>query len=241
MYSDPVKEVDKRVHRQGYGKVRYGDDDGLYVVFSYRAVKDGSKTDEKGRPFFKQVEWVEIHHTGGKDVTSRPVRESDIERWPRQYEAFRNSAEQIEDGLPLESWPILNKAQVEDLKSRRVYTVEQLASIHDGGLTQLGIPGIRELQKKAKNFLEATQESAPVQALIKQKEDLELQLSEQKEFFQAQLNELKEALMTKPVVAARPSKKKRSKNKPKTTKTAVVELTPEEMEELTTVTEEVVQ
>lgn len=210
MFDDPIQQIEKAVHNRGFGKVSYGSDDGLYVVFSYKPKKDPTKSAADGHPVYKQEEWVEIHHTGGKDVTARWVRDDDKFRFERQYRKFLNESEQIDEGLPLEHWPILNVAQVEDLKSRRIYTVEQLANTHDGGISQLGIPGVRELQKKAQAYIAATQENAPIQAIMAEKEKLEQMLTAQKESFDAQLADLKTALLTKPAVAETKKKKKKA-------------------------------
>ncbi len=194
MTLSPVHSFDRSVFTQGFGTVNYGSDDGLYVRFFYNAEKDVEATKKNGHLTHKQVEYVEIHHAGGKDVTVRKVRDQDRERFPRQYEGFLANSEKPEDGMPLEDWPAIDVATVADLKTRKIYTVEQLANIHDGALGQLGIPIARELQKKAKVYLDAARGHAVEQALADENAKLHNEIDNMKLQFAEELKSLKAAI-----------------------------------------------
>ena len=62
------------------------------VQFYMGIIPDPVKTEETGRPCHVDVEFIRIFNT--KDnIIERPIRESDKQRWPRQYAAWRNTGE----------------------------------------------------------------------------------------------------------------------------------------------------
>lgn len=154
------------IRKQGNNYVAsYGDDSGLHVVFDTETVQDEVRTASEGRPCFREIEVVTIYIAGG-DTVHRPVRHtstnyepSDPERFPRQWQAFKNKEVQSKSGTPLEEWPPLSKSQVMEMKAMNIFTVEDLATLPDGRLTWMGA---RDLQKKAKNFIDSAKSSAPL-------------------------------------------------------------------------------
>jgi len=132
------------------------EDGKLYAVFFKDVVKDEGKSEEMGRPIFRDTEFVRIVAPGDKtNVVVRPAREDDKRRFGRQYDAFkRGDAEQI-IGTPLAQWPLMTRAQVEEFRYFGVLTVEHLADLRDDVKTK--IPGSVELSKRAKHWLDASQ------------------------------------------------------------------------------------
>lgn len=132
------------------------EDGKLYAVFFKDVVKDEGKSEEMGRPIFRDTEFVRIVAPGDKtNVVVRPAREDDKRRFGRQYEAFkRGDAEQI-IGTPLAQWPLMTRAQVEELRYFGVLTVEHLADLRDDVKTK--IPGSVDLSKRAAQWLNASQ------------------------------------------------------------------------------------
>lgn len=159
----------------------YGDDTNLFVEFVWEPVKNEHKSMEAGRPIFEDREYVRIIAPGDKTKNwFRPVRKvsngtapSDIDRWPRQYQAFQNQQKQHQEGTPLEECAFLTRSDVANLKSDNVHTLEQLASIPDVNLTRMGARGMRD---KAKLLVENSKANANDLKLQKINEDLQLQI-----------------------------------------------------------------
>jgi len=160
MFSNPT------VVQQGSNyHVSHGSDKGLFVEFLIESVKDDEKSLSEGRPIYRDIELIEIRIVGdNKTVVRRPVdlvgsgnAPADNIRFPHQYQAFKNKQVQQNVGTPLEQWPILTKSEVMELKGVNIHTVEMLADCPDGNLKWMGA---REMQKKAKLWLENAKNGA---------------------------------------------------------------------------------
>jgi len=145
--------------QQASGNPRHAGDSNLFVRFFYHPHLNKVKTQEAGRPIYDDREYVEIIVPGDRNNTvNRPTRDLDKQRFAKLYRAFLDGAKQRVTGTPLESWPALNRSQVEELKHFRIYTVEQLAKVPDNLKQQF--MGINALQQKAIDFIDAAQGSA---------------------------------------------------------------------------------
>jgi len=154
--------------------VSYGGDEGLYPVFSIEAVRDEEASTEAGREMFKDVEWLTIHIAGDSlKKPSRPASEEDKQRFAKYYEAFKNQGIQLQEGTPLTEWSLVGKAMAMTLKSMNIHTVEQLAACADGNLSFMGG---RELQKKAKEWLESAKDNAKFSKVFAENEELKRNL-----------------------------------------------------------------
>lgn len=153
---------------------QHGSDAALHVTFYYESVYQDFESQQLGRPIYKDVEHVHIMLPGGKTDVKRKVDHygnpglgipPDPERFPRQWQAFKNKQEQAQSGMPLEEWPPITKNLIGDFKACRIHTVEQLAALHDGN-AQSGMPlDWRKWRDKAVTWLENARENAPVLAL----------------------------------------------------------------------------
>ncbi len=163
--------------------VQHGTDAGLYVEFYIESIEDEEASVEAGRPIYVDREFIKIIPVGDKNtVICRPVRHKeeggvppDTIRWAAKYEAFKRTGEVVNEGTPLEQWPILKKSQVMTMKAANVHTVEQLAAVSDANLSNLGM-GARELQQKAISFLAAAKDGSGLEKLHKENENLRIQL-----------------------------------------------------------------
>lgn len=166
--------------------VSYGNDSGLHVVFDVEAIPDPERSLSEGRPCFKEIEVVTIHIAGG-DIRHRPViyestphQPSDLERFPKQWAAFKNKAVQANEGTPLEEWPPLSKSMVHELKAMNIFTVEALANLPDGKLTWMGA---RDLQQKAKLYIDSAKSDAPLLAMKEENDKLKRDIEALKNSF----------------------------------------------------------
>jgi hypothetical protein len=146
-------------------------EDRVYAEFYLYPVQDKAKSLEEGRPVFIDKPYVKIMVPGDKDnIVQRPVRITDQERWPKQWNAFVNRQEQPVDGTPLSEWPGVTRAQVEEMKFFGVHSVEQLASMPDSQAQKF--MGIQALKQKAKDYIEAAKGNAPLEQLRAENEEL---------------------------------------------------------------------
>jgi hypothetical protein len=66
-----------------------------------------------GREVWKSVDFVEIRIPMNlKEIRRRQVRESDKQKWPREWAAYQQTKTNPAFGTPLEKLPFLTKAQV---------------------------------------------------------------------------------------------------------------------------------
>jgi hypothetical protein len=150
----------------------------LLVKFYYETRPDKAKTEEEGRPVFKEVEYVDIRVVGKKNgAVCRPARQDDVERFPEHYRRFRERIKEPEVGTPLSEWPPIGRSTVETLSFSNIKTVEQLAEMSDSVASQ--IMGGFGFKEKAKAFLEYTKETKKVTdaaALEKKNQELQEQI-----------------------------------------------------------------
>ena len=140
-------------------------DETLLVKFYYETVPDNQRTQEEGRPIFKEVEYIDIRQPGNRDWgVVAPANQGYIDRFPLHYQKFKARQEQgFEEGTPLSQWPAITRATVEELKFFNCHTVEQLSMMSDAHTGKF--PGVIMLKQKAKAYLEAAKENSVVEAL----------------------------------------------------------------------------
>jgi hypothetical protein len=136
-------------------------DNALFVRFRMHPKRDAAETEKQGRPIFKNVEYICIGAPGDKfNQVDRPSTPKDRQRFRRHYKAFKENAEDQSSGTPLSKWPLIDAAQVEELKYFNVRTVEHLALMPDGNIPNVG--NISALKKHAVDFLAAAKSGAPL-------------------------------------------------------------------------------
>jgi hypothetical protein len=162
-----------------------GAPDASFARFYLKPVQNNFRTEQEGRPIFEDKEYVEISFPGDRrSIVDRLVKAEDRTRWPQQYKAFKEDLEQVGEGLPLSEWAAMTRSQVEEYKFFRVRTLEQMAGISDGVLSDMPM-GTRELRDQAQRWLAAAAGAQPTAALaaeVSRKDDriveLEAQLAE---------------------------------------------------------------
>ena len=158
-------------------------DKSLMVKFFYKERPDSTKSEELGRPVFKEVAYIELRVAGQRDVQAcRPATVADKQRFPRHFDAFERRVEAPTEGMPLSEWPQITRTQAEELAFLNVKTVEQMATVKDSNISNMmGGYGLRE---KAQKWLEVNDK----QSVDREKEELRGQVAE----LQAQMRQLLE-------------------------------------------------
>ena len=158
-------------------------DKSLMVKFFYKERPDSTKSEELGRPVFKEVAYIELRVAGQRDVQAcRPATVADKQRFPRHFDAFERRVEAPTEGMPLSEWPQITRTQAEELSFINVKTVEQMASVKDANIGNM--MGGYSLREKAQKWLEVNDK----QSVDREKEELRGQVAE----LQAQMRQLLE-------------------------------------------------
>lgn len=142
-------------------------DERLAVEFYMGVAQNDTKSTEAGRPIYDDVEFIKIFNS--KDnIIDRPVRDTDKQRWPRRYAAWKSGNQEAGvSGTRLEHWPVLTRAQAEELKYFKIFTVEQLAEWPDSTGGQ--IMGFQKYKNLARQTIQLAKGEAP---LVKMQEEL---------------------------------------------------------------------
>jgi hypothetical protein len=144
-------------------------DRSLAVRFFTHPLKNDAKSEAAGRPIFEDTEMVEIRVRGDRNhVVSRPVRDTDKQRFRDAYAAFRDGQKELLTGTPLAEWPIASKSMVEELRYLGFTTVEQVAEANDNTVAK--VPGLSSLKSRAKAFLDLAKGLSPIETLQSQLE-----------------------------------------------------------------------
>lgn len=149
----------------------------LLVLFSYQPHQNREKTAKEGRPIFEDREYVMIMVPGDKEsIVHRPASEMDINRFPAQYQKFKNKqSQETAAGTPLKLIPMLTASQIKELEYFNCYTVEQLAELPDGNAHKF--QNGQSLKKLAKDYLATAKGMAPTVQLRKELSERDNQLA----------------------------------------------------------------
>lgn len=172
---------------------QHADDKRLLVRFDVRAVKNEYLSNKEGRPIFQDEEYIQIIVPGSRDVMTAPLDETYKRRFADRYKRWKEDVGKVQhiQGTPLSEVSWMTRSQVAELAMNNVYTVENLADMSD--IDAMKFMGSHELRKRAKNFLQAAANEAPLTRLQQELEqrDNHIKTLEQKlEAMQAALDKL---------------------------------------------------
>lgn len=140
-------------------------EDGVIVRFWIKAVRNDFKTQQEGHPVFQNMEMIEIMLPGdNKTVINEIVKEHHRNRFPRSYKDFKEGTITAAQGYPIDKWDVLDPATKATLKYMHVPTVEALAELPDGVLSNLGM-GAHEMREKARKHVKANYVDPQIAAL----------------------------------------------------------------------------
>lgn len=139
-------------------------DDRLMIKFELFPHPNEMRSLEAGHPVYDDREYITIIVPGDKtSIIHRPVWAQDKNRFSRQYAQFKQGLEQTVVGLPLKLWGGMTLGQAKEFEYFNVKTVEQLAEMADG--LGIGVQGFQGLKQRAKDYILATSEQAPMLAI----------------------------------------------------------------------------
>jgi len=159
------------------------DTTGLGVRFYKDVRRNEFQSEQQGRPIFEDVTMIHIVLPGNNLFDVKViVREDHKRRFPLQWAAFQNAQDGKDPlmiGTPLEQWPLIGRAQAEELKGMKFFTIESVANASDATLTRMGMAaGMagHALRERAQRFLEVARDNS---AVNKQAEEIERLRNEQ--------------------------------------------------------------
>lgn len=185
--STPPSVMDSRYvdESSASGAQRFRHDDRLYATFSVKPVFDQFSSNEKKRPIYLDRDFITIIVPGDKhSVVMRQARQVDVQRFPKQYEAFKAGKDEQQQGTPLGLMPWISPGRVEEYKFFKIVTVEQLANASDEG--GKNFMGFQADKTKAKEYMDAANRGVGVQEMEDQLAKRDLELSE----LRSQMDEL---------------------------------------------------
>lgn len=110
---------------------------------------------KEGKPVFDEVEMVTIIVPGDrKTEVTRIVNDEVRQRFPRQYNAWKQNREAPVDGTPVDQLPGITRGQVEELAFVHVRAIESLAGLSDDQCTKALRMGGMALRQRARDWLE---------------------------------------------------------------------------------------
>lgn len=147
--------------------------------FHIEAVQDELASAREGRPIFREEERVEIFMPGNPyTIPVHRVTDVHRQRWPREYEQFRQGIEQTVEGTPLGEWPVINRAMALELNGLGIQTVEELAALSDLGCQR--IMGGTLFRGKAQAYLDDAERIKLTEQLSAENEAQRSEMASQK-------------------------------------------------------------
>lgn len=159
-----------------------GDDSKVLAEFRMHPVIDAVASKDAGRTIKRDVPHIKIIQPGESrlSVYDQPATNDDVARFPRQWAAFQAGQKQDVIGSRLDLLFPESPAIVENLKSVGIVTIEQLASLPDTGLQNVGM-GARQWQQKAVEYLASAEKGKDYHGLSDKVDKLALQAQADKD------------------------------------------------------------
>ena len=177
----------------------------MIARFYKKAVRNNFETNKQGRPIFEDKIYIEYYPAGQRLlIMDVPAAEHHKMRFATQWAYYQSTqkGDKANVGTPLEQWPILSPADVENLRGMQFQTIDQIAGCSDQQLQAIGM-GVAGMaphvfRARAQAYLNAAQDTALPQHQAAELVEMKKQLAEMKA--------LLEAKQTVTVVADAPAK-----------------------------------
>ena len=146
------------------------------MVFHSKAVHNPAKSRETGVPTYDPILYVRIQTPGDNlQIADRPAKANDVERFPKQYELFKQGRGEEQPGTPVDLLFPDNPEIVATLRHLKIPTVQMLADLNSEGERHIGMGGL-EWKAKARRFLDMAKANEGNAAAEKVRDDLMLKI-----------------------------------------------------------------
>lgn len=143
-----------------------------YARFYPKWVRNNFQSDQQGTEIGEYRDYVMILCPGQKDEFHRQATKQDKETYREEWSAYKASKDQRISGTPIELLPGIDVGRISSLKSLHIYSIEQMATLSDLAMQQVGI-GAQDLRQRAKAFLAKKPDPAEVDTLRARVAELE--------------------------------------------------------------------
>lgn len=142
--------------------------DGNIIIFHMRKIKNNFLSKEKDELYYDDVAYMKIISPGQRHSTvDKKVKAADKIEHKEQWAAFEKKQEMRTNGTPLSVWSGIENEMIPELEFMNIFTVEDLSSVSDVNLTNMG-PGGRKLREAAKLFVAGQSEKDGIIATLKE-------------------------------------------------------------------------
>ena len=146
------------------------------IRFYQDSVQLGFQSEAAGHPVFEDRDFIEINIPGDMgNVIVREATDNDKKQHANLFAQYKSGLEPSIEGIPLENWARLTRAQVLNYKALNFQTVEQIAEMSDTAAGKVGLGAMPD-RTAAKAYLELAKDSALAmkQSLIIERQDNEM-------------------------------------------------------------------
>jgi len=186
-YRNDVKE--NRAETIKAGRIMYDN----VVIVSLTPMGDNKTIVEK-----EVGDW--LAHLGER-LHNKQISQKYYDFCTQHYAAWSEKRELPAQGTPLQTWPQIDKAQIENVLNANIRTVEDLANANDEGLQLIGMGG-RALKEKAKTYLKSATDHGAVTEKVSSLESQLQTAQDDKKIMEDRLHELEMKIAANPPVEA---------------------------------------
>lgn len=156
----------------GWGSVRYGAGNQV-VLFYNRSVHNPAKSTAEGRPVFDDKVFFKSFVPGEQrfNIVDRPATTAEQQRYPREWAAYKENAEQTPEGTPIDMLYPEKPSIAATLKANGVHTIEQCAVLGATSIDNIGM-GCQAWVNEASEFLKIAQKGVSATQYRKEKDQL---------------------------------------------------------------------
>lgn len=147
------------------------------VRFYQEKVLMGYASEQAGHPVFEDRDFIQINIPGDmSNIIEREANENDKKQYAQVYAQYKQGLEPSVDGIPVETWARLTKAQAANYKAQNFQTVEQIAEMSDTACTSVGMGAMAD-RTAAKAFIALANDSglAQKQALVIERQNADIE------------------------------------------------------------------
>lgn len=142
--------------------------DGNIIIFHMRKIKNNFLSEKNDELYYDDIPYMKVISPGQRHSTvDKKVKAADKLEHKEQWEAFEKKQEMRTSGTPLSVWPGIENEMIPELEFMNVFTVEDLSSVSDANLTNMG-PGGRKLREAATVFVAGNSEKDGIIATLKE-------------------------------------------------------------------------
>lgn len=146
------------------------------VRFYQEKLQMGFLSEQAGHPVFEDADFVEISIPGDMtNVIVRPATDKDKAVNAALFAQYKQGLEPSLEGVPVEAWARLTRAQAANYKALNFHTIEQISNMSDLAAGKVGMGAMAD-RTAAKAYLSLATDAALAQkqALVIERQDSEM-------------------------------------------------------------------